>query len=323
MEQLFTHVDLKLAVFTFSIKAKDSLYLPEQKGSTFRGGMGTALARLCRDKSKRYRCQDCPENVRCPYASLFTNPASAAQSPPLEAANLPHPFVLRPPRTAKEHFEPGEYLDFQLILFGNYSVYLPFYIYAIDLFGENGIGKGRGRFDLCQVVDAVSGKEVYNHLERSPTNDFSLIRFSDLQKRKYGDMEAAVQLDFLSTTCILHQNRPAKNLSFELLVRSLLRRASNLSVLYEGNGWDLDYSTLLGMANERVPLHHCHFYLASWERFSSSQNRHTPMEGFRGTAIYKGDLAAFLPLLFLGEYMHVGSKTTFGMGQYITSTASQ
>lgn len=317
MDNLFADVELRCALFSFHITAVEPLLLPEQKGSTFRGGLGTALAQLCRDKSRHCRCQNCPESARCPYASLFSNPSSAAQTPPLQAANLPHPFVLRPPRTTQQHFSPGDGLEFQLVLFGKYAVYLPFYIYAFDVFGENGIGKGRGRFRLCRVLDAMTGHEVYNEHDRTPAADFGLVHFSDLQRQNESRSCTAVKLDFVSTTCVLDQNRAVTRLPFDLLVRSLLRRASSLAALYEGSTWELDYHALIERAQKQVPSFQCQFYPSSWERFSSSQNRHTPMEGFMGQVTYQGNLDAFLPLLVLGEYMHVGRKTTFGMGQYM------
>ena len=40
------------------------------------------------------------------------------------------------------------------------------------------------------------------------------------------------------------------------------------------------------------------------------------MGGFVGKVEYKGDLSEFIPLLRLGEVIHVGKGIVFGLGRY-------
>jgi CRISPR/Cas system endoribonuclease Cas6 (RAMP superfamily) len=40
------------------------------------------------------------------------------------------------------------------------------------------------------------------------------------------------------------------------------------------------------------------------------------MGGVVGEAVYEGDLGPFAPLLALGEVLHVGKGTGFGLGRY-------
>jgi len=40
------------------------------------------------------------------------------------------------------------------------------------------------------------------------------------------------------------------------------------------------------------------------------------LSGFVGEVIYRGDIEPFLPLLLLGEYVHVGKNAAFGNGWY-------
>ena len=40
------------------------------------------------------------------------------------------------------------------------------------------------------------------------------------------------------------------------------------------------------------------------------------MHGLVGTISFAGNLGAFLPVLRLGEYLHIGAGTAFGLGHY-------
>jgi hypothetical protein len=40
------------------------------------------------------------------------------------------------------------------------------------------------------------------------------------------------------------------------------------------------------------------------------------MGGFVGGVEYRGEISGFLPLLMLGEKVHVGKATGFGLGRY-------
>lgn len=53
-----------------------------------------------------------------------------------------------------------------------------------------------------------------------------------------------------------------------------------------------------------------------WARYSARQDRCMEWEGLVGGAVYEGDLAPFWPYLVFGQWTHVGSGTTFGLGGY-------
>jgi len=38
--------------------------------------------------------------------------------------------------------------------------------------------------------------------------------------------------------------------------------------------------------------------------------------GFVGNITFEGDLKEFLPFVKLGEYIHIGKQTSFGLGKY-------
>jgi len=40
------------------------------------------------------------------------------------------------------------------------------------------------------------------------------------------------------------------------------------------------------------------------------------MGGFLGEITFEGELTEFLPFLKLGEYLHIGKGTVYGLGKY-------
>lgn len=316
MEEFFEAVDLRFSVFTFKLIALDHLELPLYKGSTFRGGMGWGMADLCQDKSKNFDCLTCSLTGKCPYAILFSNPNTQVQKMPLDAEHLPHPFVLRPPLTEQKFYNPGDTLECQLILFGSVVGYLPFYIYAFELFGEYGIGKGRGRFLLTEIRDAFSGKELYNNVDKSPSPDFAVMSFSRIRKMALPWRSSELILNFISPTQVIDDNETVRQISFVLLIRALLRRASLLSRLYEDKKWEMDFHGIIAQASEDVTNYTPRLVDASWERYSTTSGKRFPVDGIRGQIRYQGNFQPYLPLIRLGHYLHIGKKTTHGMGYY-------
>jgi len=57
-----------------------------------------------------------------------------------------------------------------------------------------------------------------------------------------------------------------------------------------------------------------------WDRFSGSQKVWMKFGGLTGSVTYAGDLQPFYDLLTLGEWLHIGNKTNFGLGKYELST---
>ncbi|MHB8927426.1 MAG: CRISPR system precrRNA processing endoribonuclease RAMP protein Cas6 [Bacillota bacterium] len=103
--------------------------------------------------------------------------------------------------------------------------------------------------------------------------------------------------------------------TFGILVRALLRRASALATLHGGQDLDIDYQALIDRA-EAVRLDRDETIWVDWERYSARQDTRMKLGGVVGEAEYTGDLATFVPLLAVGEWIHVGKNATFGLGKF-------
>ena len=167
----------RVAKFRFTVCAKELIRFPAYKGAAFRGGFGYAFKRVvCVTKNRE--CDDCLLKQKCIYSYIFETP------PPEDAEMLrlypkvPHPFVIEPPITEKQSFEPGEAFSFHLILIGQAIDYLPYFIYTFTELGKQGIGQGRGKYDLLHVEGMDLENEaiqIYDHKTQTLTNQYPII----------------------------------------------------------------------------------------------------------------------------------------------------
>ncbi|MEK7699374.1 MAG: hypothetical protein AAB332_03125, partial [Planctomycetota bacterium] len=152
------------------------------KGAVFRGGFGYAFKKVvCVVKGKP--CDSCLLKQKCIYSYIFETPPPDDTEILRLYPKVPHPFVIEPPITEKLVFAPGEALSFHLILIGNAIDYLPYFIYTFTEFGKQGIGTGRGKYDLVQVEGiGLEGKavEIYTNKSQTLTNHYPIIQARQL-----------------------------------------------------------------------------------------------------------------------------------------------
>ncbi|MBF8275456.1 MAG: hypothetical protein HW390_529 [Candidatus Brocadiaceae bacterium] len=107
----------------------------------------------------------------------------------------------------------------------------------------------------------------------------------------------------------------ASRLEFHVLFRNLLRRVSSLSYFHCGKKLDVDFKGIIQKAvTVKQTQSDLHWY--DWKRYSTRQEEWMSLGGIVGNVSYEGDLSDFMTLLRLGEYVHVGKGTSFGLGKY-------
>ena len=172
----------RLAKFRFTICAKEHIRFPTYKGSAFRGGFGYAFKRVvCVTKNRE--CDDCLLKQKCIYSYIFETPPPQDTEMLRLYPKVPHPFVIEPPITEKQTFEPGEEFSFHLILIGQAIDYLPYFIYTFTELGKQGIGQGRGKYDLLHVEGMDLGNEaiqIYDHKTQTLTSHYPIIHAHQL-----------------------------------------------------------------------------------------------------------------------------------------------
>lgn len=311
---------LTAAKFQFTLAIREPMILPPYKGSTLRGGFGGVFRRIACSQKQLNDCRPCLIKNSCPYRLIF-------EPGPVEGAELwggfdeiPRPFVLEPPETEQTRFEPGEVLDFKLILIGKAVDYLPYFVLVFKELGELGIGKGRAKFDLQRVTAVLpsgtagdiifDGEKLYDRV--------SLIREPSLKFEFPGDEEKLI-INFQTMTRLKQNGIFVGTPEFPVLLRALFRRCSALQYFYCGNRLELDFRALLERA-ELVETARNETRWADWERYSSRQDRRMRLGGLVGQAEYRGPWREFAEILRWGEILHVGKGCTFGLGRYLINS---
>ncbi|MBM4053095.1 MAG: CRISPR system precrRNA processing endoribonuclease RAMP protein Cas6 [Planctomycetes bacterium] len=358
----------RLAKFRFTVCAKDHIRFPAYKGAVFRGGFGYAFKKVvCVVRGKP--CDTCMLKQKCIYAYIFETP------PPEDAEILrlypkvPHPFVIEPPADEKLLYSPGESFSFSLILIGRAIEYLPYFIYTFTELGKQGIGQGRGKYDLLQVEGISLGNEaiqVYDNKTQTLANHYPIITQQGCNRKDFNHeahegheektcggkgttngihSSAAISAlyegeDKGGVKNMLQKDTPQGNnpdnkitislvtplrlrfdghitdkIEFHILVRNLLRRISSLSYFHCDERFQADFKGLIEKA-KLVKQTESDIKWYDWNRYSTRQEQWMSLGGVTGAVTYEGDISDFITLLRLGEYVHVGKGTSFGLGKY-------
>ncbi|MFN8627993.1 MAG: CRISPR system precrRNA processing endoribonuclease RAMP protein Cas6 [Candidatus Binatia bacterium] len=339
---------LSLSHLRFHLVAEQPLRLPaHNKGNALRGGFGSAFRRLvCVDM--RWECVTCSLRCRCPYTMVF-NPFIPPDAPQFSGnRNIPRPFVFKPPLSLQTAYIAGESLVFDLVVVGQALDYLPYFIVAFRELGASGFGLNRARFrlDRAESLDrGAAATPVYDaasNVVRPPTPMAMEVVGSrptgasvealtpslsqgerEQERNPTGDRLPATDytltLDFLTPTTLTIGSavgragdlvrRPA----FHHVVKRLRDRVNALATFYGDGPLDLDFKAL-GAAAEGVETVEDRTHWVERTRFSRHRGVQHDLSGFIGSLQVRGDLAPFLPLLRIGEYVHVGKNAVFGNG---------
>jgi hypothetical protein len=297
---------IRYARFCLDMEAMDRLRLPPYKGSTFRGAFGNTFKRLVCVK-RDLECATCLIRPQCVYYYVFETPYQG--EPARGYTFAPHPFVIEPPEETREVYEPGEKLKVGLVLIGKALDYLAYFIYAFEEMGQRGLGQGRGKATLKQVW--AGQRLIYNAGEGRLDAQYPVCEGPPA----FPAPEDRLCLRLQTPTRLKEGGRFTDRLDFPLLVRSLLRRSSDLVRFHCGAELGLDYRAWIERAAQ-VQTVESRLRWQDWERYSHRQGQKMQMGGVVGEVRYAGELGPFLPLLWLGADVHVGKGTGFGLGRY-------
>lgn len=294
---------MEFAVFQFDIIAKDELRLPLYKGSAFRGLFGHALKKTSCVTNK-LDCNDCMLRAHCAYAYIFETQNQRKEQ-------VVRPFIIEPPMVERHLFPPGDVLKMRVILFGKAIEFLPYVVYAFKEMGKRGIGSSRGKFWL-QLVRC--GQHIVYDF-RNQQLDMSFERIDLFELGNEETVPEKVHLSFVTPTVLKINGRKSETFGFPHLVRAITRRIKAISVYHTEEPSALPrYSK---QALEEVQEETSAMRPFYWKRYSGRQKTTIDLSGVVGQKVFSGNIQPFWKLLRIGELLHVGKGTVYGMGKYL------
>lgn len=290
-------------------------------GSAWRGALGHALKRVVCVTSQP-ACEPCLLYRSCAYPYIFETP------PPPGAAKMrlykaaPHPFVIEPADYGPRELEPGATTSIRLVLVGRAITQLPYMVLALRRAGEQGLGPRRSRLDLLTVeqeatLGAEDWREIYGQGE--VLDPLPAAASACPAPPNNGEVEVR-----LCTPLRLRRdgaNLTADDFNFRPWFSALLRRVSMLSYFHGAQALETDFRGLVAAAG-RVPLAEPQLRWREWTRYSSRQRTTLQMGGLVGSfRLAAGDLQAFWPYLWFGQWVHAGRGASMGLGRYLLCPA--
>lgn len=292
-------------------QCEENTVLPEYLGSTLRGAMGNELKRVCCLKDLSYDCMECEYKHKCHYTYFFLNIHCNNTNTQIKHNTNPNPFVIEPPLNRKRSYREGDLLEFDLLLVGENTQYLPYFVVAAENMAKKGLGVKRSSFILKGIYNSNTNKPIYVDGKLESNNiKINTWTFAELRK-DFQELKIKLVTPF---RCI-NNGKIVSNMDFKLFMRNVFRRLSVLSSFYCGDTWNIDYSTYLRSA-EKIKIQNISLEWKDWERYSSRQKSKIKMGGMMGQISFKGHLSDFLPFIDIASILHIGKGCTMGLGKF-------
>lgn len=319
--QLHFSVPFSFARFRYTLLPENELFLPlESRGHILRGAFGNSLKRLA-CANHNVSCQFCSSKESCAYFHIF---APREIISPRRLRDTPRGFVLKPSLEKRDLFTRDHPFSFEFVLIGNRIQYYPWTIVPINALGNIGIGPRRGRFELANI-EAIKNSEsvsIYDANTKMVKNEYYSTTYDDLKSEMEKLNKYKIKIEFLTPTRIRYNSTGEKGKSqvvrvpeFHHIIKRLRDRINVLAVVYGEGPLEIDFKGL-GERAEAIKITDAKIKWLEIKRRSRSQRTWHDQSGFLGEVTYSGHLEEFLPLLVLGQYIHVGEDAVFGNGWY-------
>lgn len=303
---------LRFTAYRFRFTALDEIRLQAYPGSALRGIFGHGLRRsAC--ITNLARCQECSLRQQCAYTKLFETQVAAGH----KGLSL-QPLVMSLGQYLSG-YQPGECLELGMTLIGQANRYLTYLITAWQRAGQRGLGKANARFAVAEISllqpTGHSAISIYNQAEGLT----GLVPEPVFWTPSVQAIPEQVQLRFITPCRSKKDGRLVTPANFEPrgFLIALVRRIEALRAQHDPDSLALDIQALI-QATARVQMSQAKLEWTEVTRRSSRQQTEMQLGGVTGSMVLSGaGLEQLYPLLELGQWLHVGKNTLFGLGQYV------
>lgn len=303
-----------ITTLDFTIETSYPLDLGANPGASIRGALYEALAVMYDTGAKSTR--DNPDDN--PVDWLMRREDKDADG----GDYVRRPFGIRPPMGA-----PTDRTVFALSFYGRGHEQIPMVLSAVDAMQRIGMGRGRNKFKLREVVavDTLSRQrtliinEVGEQVAPLPTPP------SAGAYQRFADMLHPTQLtvEFKTPTRIIETRQKAdgkkeylvKTPIFRVWVQRLLERIRKVSEEYSDTPLFVPFGELKPLLASVALVQDDTYWRESWSH-NRRDGTDKPTGGFMGVARYEGNIAPLLPYLLMGQGLQVGKNVVKGAGWY-------
>lgn len=299
---------LPLARFHFMARADVPLRLPPYAGSMLRGAFGHALRKLT--LLPHSNNEPCALKDTCPYCQIFATPP-LPNHPLQKFSQMPAAYVIEPPAGGERVLAAGDLLEFDLVLIGRAIQQLPLVVFAFNQALKIGLGKHQAACTLLQVQQAETGATLWQQGQTQ-------LEMPTAVEAAFNTSSSLVNLNFTTPLRLQHQGKLVglRELDARTLLIALARRWQLLADVHLGSeSPQLDF-TRLDSAARNISLEAQSMRWFDWQRYSNRQQQAMTLGGLMGNLTLHGDLSLFHSLLHVGQWLHVGKETVFGLGSY-------
>lgn len=296
-----------VARYRFEFEALNDLRLPAYSGSLLRGIFGHAVKEVtCMTKAES--CEGCPLLTACAYPEIFEAP-TPAKCTQFKGKDVPQSYIIEPPDMGERVFSKGDRFQFEMVLLGKTIERVALVNFAWKKAFERGIRNGgkallvdmqvETESGFCSVLD---GQYIQPHSKTLELPSFKAAK------------EITIEFE---TPMRLQQNGRAmapNNITATLFLTQLLRRLSWVSEVYFGGPLEVDYPAFKAEAEALENSADLNWY--DWARYSNRQQKKMHLGGVLGKWTFYDLSPSLQQLLYLGQWLHAGKNTTFGLGKY-------
>jgi len=280
---------LKLYPFRIRFTLPEAGVASRYSGSAWRGAFGHSLKKLvC--IFKHGHCESCPLAASCAYTTVFESHLTVEN-----ARGIPSPYTLYP--VCKQ----GE-MHLYMTIMGEAAIsYFPFILHALRVAGEQGVGRRVFSFEAVEHLN----DEAWKPLDSQP------VALSAMPESP----GHALTLRLITPARFKHQGHfvTPDTLTLTLWIRALRRRLISLAASW---GDEASMRQLCGV-DEDATWRSPSLRWQEMDRYSSRQKTAMKMGGVAGSfELTASQVQQRWPMLWLGQWTHIGKMTTMGLGRY-------
>jgi hypothetical protein len=312
MESLYSIPPLRMARIMCELRPEGLVSIAvEQRGNLLRGAFGTLFRRLvcvpaCSDAAH------CPRHGTCPHELLFAPRWPSGAHVGLESP--PRAFLFRPPLDPDPCFTASRPLRFELRLFGEAISTAVLFLRTFQLLADRRVADRRIHLDSAYALDWSGSPcaELVRGGQLTGAHPLAL-DFASF----FGDWNCsgATTIQFLTPTWLRENGHDLHVPTYSAMTCRIRDRISMLCRLYEGKEWNANFAAI-GQAAALTTAGDWNGGWVTYPRISTRTGEEMPLGGFRGAVTWQDIDPRLLPLLRMGEEIHVGRQVVWGHGRY-------